>query len=133
MKILLLLALSFSALAADDDFKVVLSKFFKIQYEQEIQNYMVKDIPLEDQFKMQFEVGQYYMGYENPETVTDYEQMTTKNEWTFFIRTKKSSFRPFISQFLQFADIRIPGRAKSFEINAPERTNFTGADGAENY
>jgi hypothetical protein len=58
---------------------------------------MVKEIPLEDQFKMEFEVGQYYMGYENPETITDYDQMTTKNEWTFFIRTKKTAFRPFIS------------------------------------
>jgi len=73
------------------------------------------------------------MGYENPETVTDYEQMCTKNEWTFFIRTKKSAFRPFISQFLQFADVRIPGRAKSMEVKAPERSELTGADGADNY
>jgi hypothetical protein len=34
---------------------------------------MIKEISPEDQFKMEFEVGQYYMGYENPETITDYD------------------------------------------------------------
>jgi len=42
--------------------------------------------------------------------------MTTKNEWTFFIRTKKTVFRPFISQFLWFADVRIPGKGKAVEL-----------------
>ena len=94
---------------------------------------MIKDMPLEDQFKMEFEVGQYYMGYENPETITDYDQMTTKNEWTFFVRTKKTAFRPFISQFIHFADIMIPGKGKPAELKAPERSELTGAGGADNY
>ena len=82
---------------------------------------------------MEFEVGQYYMGYENPETITDYDQMQCKNEWTFFIRTKKTAFRPFISQFIMFADVSIPGKGKPQEVKAPERSVLTSADGADNY
>ena len=37
------------------------------------------------------------MGYENPGTVTDYDQVKAKNEWTVFVRAKESKFRPFIS------------------------------------
>ena len=73
------------------------------------------------------------MGYENPETITDIDQMTTKNEWTIFVRTKKAVFRPFISQFINFVDLAIPGKAKSIELKAPERGDLTGADGSDNY
>ena len=58
---------------------------------------MLKDVPKIELFQMEFEVGQYYNGYENPETITDYDQMTIKNEWSIFVRTKKAVFRPFIS------------------------------------
>lgn len=62
------------------------------------------------------------MGYENPETVTDYEQTVIKNEWTVFLRTKDTKFRPFISQFIGWVDFRIPGKAKSITVNGPERS-----------
>ena len=40
------------------------------------------------------------MGYENPDRVIDNQQINAKNEWTFFIRTKKTAIRQFISQFV---------------------------------
>jgi hypothetical protein len=37
------------------------------------------------------------MGYENPGNVTDYAQVTAKNEWTVFVRVKEAKFKQFIS------------------------------------
>ena len=34
---------------------------------------MVRKVPEKDRFYISFEIGQYYMGYENPETITDHE------------------------------------------------------------
>ena len=33
---------------------------------------MIRKIPKEELFNLVFEVGQYYMGYENPSNITDY-------------------------------------------------------------
>ena len=56
---------------------------------------------LKDIFQITFEVGQYYMGYENPSNVYDYDQKCKTSEWTVFIRAKNPSFRPQISQFIK--------------------------------
>ena len=56
---------------------------------------------LKDIFQITFEVGQYYMGYENPSNVYDYDQKVKTSEWTVFIRAQNPSFRPYISQFIK--------------------------------
>jgi hypothetical protein len=58
---------------------------------------MNKDMVEGDRYLMSFEIGSYYMGYENPAKVIDNEQRFKKNEWTIFIRTTKTTFRPYIS------------------------------------
>ena len=79
----------------DRDFQDILKKNFTLKYEQALQNYIAqggiegKNIQI---FKMVFEIGSYFMGYENPETITDHEQRFVKNEWTIFVRTKETSF-----------------------------------------
>jgi hypothetical protein len=103
-------------------FKDFDTKYMRIKNQQEIQNYMVKDIPQEDQFKMQFEVGQFYTGIENPKS-TDVQPIEVKNEWTINIRAKNKAYRPFISQFVQVVDIRIPGKAKKIEVKAPKKSD----------
>jgi len=69
---------------------------------------------------MVFEVGQYYMGYINPENVYEHEQKFNKSEWTVFVRTKDTKFRPMTSQFVNFIDFEIPKRLKPLIVDAPE-------------
>ena len=56
-----------------------------------------KDLDLDNCFIVTLEIGQYYMGYKNPEKVFDYEQKIKTSEWTIFIQMKKASLNPFIS------------------------------------
>jgi hypothetical protein len=94
---------------------------------------MKKGIDPKDSYVLTLEVGQYYNGYTNPETITDYEQKTVKSEWTIFIRTKNPSFRPFISQFISSVEFILPGRALPMNILAPERNDKVSSDSSANY
>jgi len=69
---------------------------------------------------MNFEIGQYYMGYENPEKVMDHEQRFKKNEWTVFVRTANPTFRPYISQFINYVDFEIIGKGRIITVLPPE-------------
>ena len=84
-------------------------------------------------FSLSFEVGQYYMGYENPSKVTDYSQKTVKNEWTIFVRAKDPQFRPLISQFINFVDFQIPKSTKLISVDAPEEHFNNVQDSKANY
>ena len=41
----------------DDDMKDASNKFFTLKYEQQIYSYMLKDVPIDELFQMEFEVG----------------------------------------------------------------------------
>ena len=56
-----------------------------------------KDLDLKDCFILTLEIGQYFMGYKNPEKVYDYDMKMKTSEWTVFIQTKNASLNPFIS------------------------------------
>jgi hypothetical protein len=78
----------------------------------------VKDI-----FQINFEVGQYYMGYENPANVYDYDQKVKTSEWTVFVRAENPSFRSSISQFIKSVDFQIPKQTRPVSVLAPEPHN----------
>ena len=105
----------------DKEFQSLLSKKFPLQYEQEIHNFMKADLPSGQKYFMSFEVGQYYMGYQNPSNVIDHEQRFKKSEWTVFIRTKNPTFRPYISQFIDFVDFNIPKKPRALTVKPPEQ------------
>ena len=81
---------------------------------------MKREMVKGDRYPMQFELGFYYMGYENPDKVINHEQKFCKNEWTIFIRTKNPTFRPYISQFIDYVDFNIPKYTKVITVKAPE-------------
>jgi len=86
----------------DQEFKKVLKKRLPLDYELNLLGLMregVKEI-----FQISFEVGQYYMGYENPSNVISYEQKIKTSEWTVFIRTQNPQFREHISKFIRSVD-----------------------------
>lgn len=86
----------------DQEFKQVIKKRLPLDYELGLLG-LLKD-GMQQVFQMSFEVGQYYMGYENPSNCYDHEQKFKTNEWTVFIRTENPSFRPMISQFITSVD-----------------------------
>ena len=59
--------------------------------------------------------------------------MTVKNEWTVFVRTQNTSFRPFISQFINFVDFKIPGKSKVISVDGPERSQTNAQEAKANY
>ena len=87
---------------------------------------MKKDLPKGRRYLMNFEIGQYYMGYENPAKILSHEQKFMKNEWTVFVRTINPTFRPYISQFINYVDFDIPRKDKLITVEPPKR-HFSNA------
>jgi hypothetical protein len=94
---------------------------------------MKAGIDPKDRYVLTLEIGQYFMGYKNPDKVYDYEQKCKTSEWTIFIRTKNPSFRPFISQFISSVEFILPGRNMPMNIVAPERNDKVTTDSTANY
>lgn len=106
----------------DKEFQEVIKRKFPLEFEQQFQNLLKEAIPAADRYVLTLEIGQYFMGYQNPEKVYDYEQKCKTSEWTVFIRAKHASFRPFISQFIASVDFVIPKRAHPVMVEAPKKS-----------
>ena len=86
----------FYYLNVDMKYRSLMKRSFPQEYEQHIQNQM-KRLPPNESYHFELEYLSYFTGYENPEKVTDYEQVTNRSEWVFSIRTKNSAMRHLIS------------------------------------
>ena len=69
---------------------------------------MKENLNLKDAFILTLEIGQYFMGYKNPEKVYDYEQKIKTSEWTVSLQCKNPSYNPFISQFIHSVEFQVP-------------------------
>ena len=73
------------------------------------------------------------MGYANPSNVVNHEQKFNKSEWTVFIRTKNPTFRPYISQFINFVDFSIPKKERAITVLPPEQHFNNNQESKANY
>ena len=61
------------------EFQLAIKRVFPLSYEIKIQELLRKRLPEENRYYLEIEIGQYYMGYENPSNVYSVEQQSEKN------------------------------------------------------
>ena len=118
----------FYYLNVDMKYRSLMKRSFPQEYEQHIQSQM-KRLPPNEGFKFELEYLSYYTGYENPEKVTDYEQVTNRSEWVFSIRTKNPAMRHLISQFLTAVEFTNAQNGHSSRVKAPKDSKVSVSGG----